>query len=172
MKPRPTGQFRINLTMYCPKCGKPDQVAEAYCRNCGLFLPDLSKPLAKVTKPDEHVTANLVLGIMTVITSFTLAVLVYVYILSLTNVPFVAYPIFGLLLAMGAWHVQTVWRSILLRKHFKKNEENQKKLDLPGQTSVQDLRVGTANGQLFHQEPQSVIDNTTRELVERKRNLA
>lgn len=26
----------------------------------------------------------------------------------------------GLLIAMGAWHIQTLWRAILLRKYFKK----------------------------------------------------
>ena len=29
--------------MFCPKCGKGEQAAEAYCRNCGIWLPDVNK---------------------------------------------------------------------------------------------------------------------------------
>lgn len=29
--------------MFCPKCGKGEQAAEAYCRNCGVWLPEVNK---------------------------------------------------------------------------------------------------------------------------------
>ncbi len=29
--------------MFCPKCGTADQIENSYCRNCGEFLPDLTK---------------------------------------------------------------------------------------------------------------------------------
>ena len=151
--------------MFCPKCGKPDQSAETYCRQCGTFLPDLSKPLVAITKPEEHVKANLVLGSMTVLTSFTLAVLLYVFFFGLPEVPPVIYVMFGLLLAMGAWHIQTVWRSILLRRHFRQKGSFDTRNANDGNNPNRQL--GDANFELFH--PASVTDRTTRQLAEEKR---
>lgn len=154
--------------MFCPKCGNAEQSPETYCRHCGTFLPDLSKPLVSITKPEQHVNANLVLGTMTVVTCLTLAVLLYVFFIGLAESPPVIYAMFGLLLAMAAWHVQTVWRSILLRKHFRENKKRKEAFD-----SETFIDGGEANRQLPEAnfdsfQPASVTDRTTRQLASEK----
>ena len=94
--------------MFCPRCGNPEQTEKTFCRRCGNYLPDLSEPL--VTAPEVHVKANLALGFLTVLTSFTVALLLYIFFLGRGDTPPVIYVMFGLLIAMGAWHVQTTWR--------------------------------------------------------------
>ncbi len=155
------------MNMFCPKCGRPDQSAETYCRNCGLFLPDISKTLVSITKPEQHVTANLILGSMTVVTSFTLAILLYVFFLGLPAAPPVIYVMFGLLLAMGIWHIQTVWRSLLLRRHFKEADGRKEAFNSTAQigTATSDLQLSEAQDGVF--EPPSVVERTTRQLAER-----
>ena len=106
--------------MFCPGCGKADQQAESYCRQCGIFLPDLTKPVKQPTPPEQHLTANIVLSSMTIVACFTLAILLYVILGFRTETHPLIYATAGLLIAMGAWHIQTLWRAILLRKHFKK----------------------------------------------------
>lgn len=104
--------------MFCPKCGNPDQVPETYCRRCGTFLPDLSKPVKKPIPPETHLTANIVLSAMTVVASFTLAILIWT-VIGFSAGHWLVYAAAGLLFAMGCWHVQTLWRTLLLRKQFR-----------------------------------------------------
>jgi hypothetical protein len=106
--------------MFCPNCGNPDQKPETYCRQCGIFLPDLSKPV-KTVSPEQHVTANTALSAMTIVTAFTLAILLWSMLGFREDTHPLIYVTAGLLIAIGCWHVQTLWRTLLLRKHLKKN---------------------------------------------------
>jgi hypothetical protein len=151
--------------MFCPKCGNSDQSPETYCRQCGTYLPDLSRPLVAITKPEEHVKANIVLGSMTVITSFTLALLLYLFFLGLPESPPVIYIMFGLLLAMGIWHIQTVWRSVLLRRHFKEDRTRKDAFDEERVLRSPDTNRKLASPNFDEFPPASVTDSTTRHLA-------
>ncbi len=107
------------VNMYCPACGNPDQPPETFCRRCGIFLPDLSKPVKGPVPPQQHLSANLVLGSMTVVVCFVLAALLLSLLAFKPETNPLIYVTSGLLIAMGCWHVQTVWRTILLKKHFR-----------------------------------------------------
>lgn len=48
--------------MFCPRCGKADQMPETYCRQCGLYLFDYSNPRRRQSPPEEHFKANTVLS--------------------------------------------------------------------------------------------------------------
>ncbi len=63
--------------MYCPKCGIADQKPETYCRRCGIFLPDLTKPGKQNNSPEIHVLANTVLSTMTIAVSLALSILLF-----------------------------------------------------------------------------------------------
>ena len=63
--------------MFCPRCGKAEQLPETYCRQCGLFLSDLSKPAKRERPPEEHLRANKILNSLTIVVSFTLAIVRY-----------------------------------------------------------------------------------------------
>ncbi len=149
--------------MFCPKCGNPDQSPETYCRRCGIFLPDLSKP-AKTTTPEQHVTANTVLSSMTIVASFTLAILLWSMLGFRENTHPLIYVTAGLLFAMGCWHIQTLWRTLLLRKHLKKSKP-------PQETT---LTGGVVTDKLLEQPdfenivPASMTDHTTSHLSEKK----
>ena len=71
--------------MFCPKCGKSDQSPETYCRQCGNYQNDFDKPAKKTTTPEQHLTANTVLSLMTAITSLTLAISLYAIFLGKTG---------------------------------------------------------------------------------------
>ena len=106
--------------MFCPKCGKSEKSAETYCRQCGTFLPDLSKPLKKrESPPEEHIKVNSVLNMMTIIVSFTLAILLYVFVALGWDTHILIFVTAGLLIAIGGWHIQTFIRTRKLRKQLK-----------------------------------------------------
>jgi len=115
--------------MFCPKCGKADQSPETYCRQCGVFLPDLSKPRKGEHPPEEHIKVNSVLSLMTVIVSFTLAILLYAIMGFRPGTHPLVYLTASLLLAMGGWHIQTFIRIRKLKKQLKQRIPRSEKDD-------------------------------------------
>src|SRR5215470_6409995 len=105
--------------MFCPKCGNANQAPQTYCRQCGVFLPDLDKANKPKNTPEEHVKANAVLSVLTIVASFTMAALLYSILAFRPDTHFLIYLAAGIFLAIGAWHIQTFIRSMQLRKHFK-----------------------------------------------------
>lgn len=61
--------------MFCPKCGKGDQVADSYCRSCGDFLVDPTKHtslmnrILGITNPEKQVKFTLTIDLVTAIVS-------------------------------------------------------------------------------------------------------
>ncbi|MEZ5421790.1 MAG: hypothetical protein R2682_01685 [Pyrinomonadaceae bacterium] len=149
--------------MFCPKCGNADQAPESYCRRCGIFLPDLDKPKKKAQTPIQNVNANAVLSGMTAVAAATLAILLYVMLGFREDTHPLIYATAGFLIAITAWNIQTFWRSMLLRKHFKKPQRAD---DLQTETPVLEM---PANSELPAADydnlvPPSVVDATTRQL--------
>ena len=149
--------------MFCPKCGKPEQVAETFCRQCGTFLPDLSKPAKKEAKPEEHIKVNSVLSLMTVIVSFSLAILLYVFLGFRPETHVVVYVSAGLLFAMGGWHIQTFIRMRKLKKQW---ETRNPRLESDDRTSVGGINTAKLldAADLSSVVPTSVTETTTKHL--------
>ena len=151
--------------MFCPNCGKSEQQPETFCRQCGVFLPDFDKAKPRAITPEQHVTANLWLSVMTALASLTLAVLLYSFFLGKAGTPVIIYITAGFLTAMFAWQAQVFWRNLKLRKHFKDRKGNAS-LTSTGQT---ELHAKPANDLLPEADfsnhvPTSVVERTTRKL--------
>lgn len=150
--------------MYCPNCGTADQTAETYCRRCGTFLPDLSKPVKREATPEENLKVNTVLTLMTVIVSFALAITLYLFLGFRENTHPLVYVTAGLLLAMGGWHIQTFIRTRQLKRQWMRKYRSAK--IAKGKESTQEFgSVPTA--QMLPQAdmvPASVTENTTKHL--------
>lgn len=152
--------------MYCPRCGKAEQVAETFCRQCGLFLPDLSKPLKHELPPEDHLKANTVLNALTILVSFTLSILLFA--IQPGSHPLI-YATAGVLIAIGAWHIQTLIRTQKLKKQW------QRRSPLTDVTSPEPERVfkSASTAKLLDPAdfsdvvPVSVTENSTRDLVAR-----
>jgi len=158
--------------MFCPKCGKADQSPETYCRQCGNYLQDYEKTVKKPVTPDVHLKANLFLNLLTAITSLTLAILLYSIFLGKQDTPVIIYVTAGFLTAMTAWQVQTFWRTILLRKHFKKHKNNEQS-STEYETAPPYLAPKPTNELLPEADfkdyvPASVVEKTTRKLRSKK----
>ena len=61
--------------MFCPKCGKGEQTADSYCRNCGEFLLDSSSRASLVVRilgisnPEKQLNLTLAIDLITAIVS-------------------------------------------------------------------------------------------------------
>ena len=154
--------------MFCPRCGRAEQLPETYCRQCGLFLPDLSKPLKREIPPDEHLKANTFLNALTIIVSFTLSILLFAIIPDKHPLIYITA---GLLIAMGAWHIQTLIRTQMLKKQWKRRTALKEIEPAPPETQSVFKSPSTSNllGQANFSDtiPASVTENTTRHLTEK-----
>jgi len=154
--------------MFCPRCGKSEQLPETFCRQCGLFLPDLSKPIKREIPPEEHLKANTVLNAMTIIVSLTLSFLLFAVVPD--KHPLV-YATAGLLIAIGAWHIQTFIRTQKLKKQWKRRTPLTEIQAAPYVTQPE--LKSASNAKLLGEAgsagtlPASVTEQTTRHLVER-----
>lgn len=156
--------------MFCPRCGKGDQLVETYCRQCGLFLPDLSKPFKPERPPEEHFAANTVLSVLTVLTSFILAFLLYLVLAFKPDTHPLIYVTAGLLLAMGGWHIQTLIRTRMLKSQWQRRSRKPE-IEAALQEQVAPSRA-VSTGRLLDEAnfensvPTSVTEHTTRHLAD------
>ena len=93
---------------------------ETYCRQCGLYVLDFLKPLKRESPPEEHLKANSVLSVMTIIASFTLSFLLFLILGFRSFTHPLIYATAGVLLAIGGWHIQTLIRNLMLKKQWKR----------------------------------------------------
>lgn len=161
-------------SMYCPRCGKAEQLPESYCRQCGLFLPALSKLVKRELPPDEHLKANTNLSVFTIITSFTLSILLFAILGFRSFTHPLIYVTAGFLIAMGSWHIQALIRTLLLEKQWKRRASLTEIQSAPPEK--QPTFNSTPTGKLLDQAdfentlPASVTENTTRHLAETPRS--
>ena len=154
--------------MYCPRCGKAEQAPETFCRQCGLFLPDLSKPLKRELPPEDHLKANAVLNALTIIVSFTLSILLFI--LQPSTHPLI-YATAGILIAIGAWHIQTLIRTQKLKRQWKQRTPlTDKSEPKPTFKSASTARL-LGHATFTDAVPASVTENTTTHLVKPRKPL-
>jgi hypothetical protein len=171
---RPLNFFQATIvvnSMFCPRCGKAEQLAESFCRQCGLFLPDLSKPVKREIPPEEHLKANTVLNSLTIIVSFTLSILLFAFLGFRSDTHPLIYATAGILLAIGGWHIQTFIRTQQLKKQWKRRAPlTEIQAAVP---ETQPALKSASTGRLLdpadfeHTIPASVTENTTRHLAEK-----
>ncbi len=159
--------------MFCPRCGNPEQRPESYCRHCGLFLPDLSKVKPELP-PEDHLAANAVLSALTIAASFTLSTLLFAMLGFRADTHPLVYCTAGLLIGIGAWHIQSLIRTQKLKKQWKRRAPlAETKSPLPETAPA--LASASTTGKLLEPAdlsgaiPASVTEDTTRHLAERPR---
>lgn len=159
--------------MFCPRCGKADQMAETYCRQCGLFLLDFSKPLKRESPPEEHLKANTVLSLMTICASFTLSFLLFLVLGFRSFTHPLIYVTAGILLAIGGWHIQTLIRTTMLKKQWQRRTPLSEIQAAPHATPAAFNSTPTAKlldqAKSGEATPASVTEHTTRHLAKKFR---
>ena len=157
--------------MFCPSCGKPEQKANTYCRQCGQYLPDFDKIKKREIPPEQHFTVNSTLNAMTAIVSLALVITLYSMFLGKEDTPLIIYLTAGFLTAIFFWQVQIFWRTMLLKKQLpglkKKAEDGTQHIG-----SGRSFRSAKTNELLNQADfsdsvPSSIVENTTKELGEK-----
>ena len=156
-------QLTTDYQMFCPKCGNADQTPETYCRQCGIFLPDIDKATKNETPPETHLLVNSVLSVFSIVVSLALAFTLYSMNIRLADSEVIIFIVAGFLLAMAIWQVTILYRTSQVKKFIKKN-----KREPPSLAQPESVRLNPAD--FSDSVPASVTDRTTRQLSETKRS--
>lgn len=152
--------------MYCPKCGAAEQSPETYCRKCGTFLPDFDTAEKSETPAEEHIKVNSTLSIMTAVASLSLAVTLYSMFMGREGTPWIIYVVFGFLVAITAWQVQTFIRTRMLKKQFEKMKPKRAEdVRVQNPAAVHEAARLLDEGDFENIVPASVTDRTTKNLA-------
>lgn len=154
--------------MFCPKCGAAEQSAETFCRKCGTFLPDFDQVKKKEIPVEEHIEVNSFFSIATAVVSLSLAITLYAMFIGREGTPWIIYLVFGFLVAMTAWQIQTFIRTRMLKKQFEKMKPDRSD-DVPVQKSVNPAETARLLDEANFEDivPASVTERTTRNLTPR-----
>ena len=121
-------------TMFCPKCGKPEQVLETYCRGCGEFLTDSSNPLSILSRlvgantTSKQISLSLVINAVTAAVSGLLLVFLIGYFdgreaRTLEPAPSIIYLVYIFLGLVAAWQLFSFAINLNLRARFTRKNE-------------------------------------------------
>jgi hypothetical protein len=153
--------------MYCPKCGIADQSPESFCRNCGIFLYDPSKPFRPEATPEGNLKATIILSTLTIFVSFILAAFFFFFLVFGIGTPALFYMTTAYLLVIGTWQIQTLVRNLRLRDQLQRWHRSGH-APQPELSTAQDQRcLETAD--LRDDIPASVTEQTTKPLVDRRK---
>ena len=163
--------------MYCSSCGKPDQTPDTYCRGCGVFLADVSSRMHLINRaiglntPQQHVTFNMMIDLVTAIVSGMLMVFLMGYFdgreaKTGEAAPTIIYLLYVFLGLVTAWQFISFLVGLRLKRKFSGHEvEAKKPADLPGTSSpvpLPEARYGDT-------VTSSITEQTTRSLEESRR---
>lgn len=156
--------------MFCPKCGKDEQMPESYCRQCGEWLPDFAKRGVKSfggDSPEESLNISLFLSAMSSIVALLLAVWMYATYLGRPGVPGIIYVTAAFLLAIAGWQASNFYVGWKLSQKLARRRKG----DFTAQSNeLNDARQANASlppadDSQFIRPRASVTENTT-ELLE------
>ncbi len=158
--------------MFCPDCGTSEQQENSYCRNCGEFLPDLSRKNKLAfggSIPEEQIRTNLFLNLLSAIVSLVLAFVIYATFWN-DALPII-YIVAAFLLAMSGWQISTFIVGLKIKKNFDKRktslEKDEKKQENTKAFESAKTRELLNEPAFDNAVPTSVVENTTKHLSEK-----
>lgn len=149
--------------MYCPNCGKSEQVADTYCRACGGFLTkpgSSSRMKFGGTTPQQNLTSINVLSLIAAFSSLLVGIWMY-----LTNfsLPAALYLGAALLMCNAVWHLTNFVIGTRLKRRLKGVKQMPAGEIVPIVASHTSELLPAANP--ADQIPDSVTEDTTRHLA-------
>jgi hypothetical protein len=154
------------MKMFCPKCGKDEQAAEAYCRNCGVWLPDLNKP-AKSSfggdTPVQNVNSTIIFNIISAL--FAAFVIFAIYSVAFGSSNLSAYHATLLFIAgsfatcIFGWQITSVFISLKLRRRISRRKIAFQQSSNLNEASPQNILPAADYSSIA--QPFGVTENTT-----------
>lgn len=152
--------------MFCPNCGKGDQEANAFCRQCGELLPDLDSGSGKkpVSLTQRFEMLNVHFGISTVVAFGFGAFLIYLFFTGKTNEIAIASAI--VFFIIGLWQIIGMINARQLKKRFERDKEDETD-SAKKSLKPKDTAELLPEADFENIVPKSVTEHTTKRLKEK-----
>ena len=158
--------------MFCPTCGTDKQTANAFCKRCGEWLPDLksggSLKFGGET-PQQNIFTGLFMSALSTVAALLSAIALYATYLGSGDAKWSVYLAAAVCLCIAGWQASSFVVGLKLRQRLKKARETLNPIEgLPSREALPALEAVDATN--FVGAP-SVTENTTQHLgakVERR----
>jgi hypothetical protein len=155
--------------MFCPSCGKPEQVSDNYCRGCGKFVLDPSSNLSifnrifGISNPEKQLNFTLAVDLITAIGSGFLLFSLMGYfdaVFERTGLPTppIVYAVYFFLGCVAAWQLL----SFTVGTTYKRKLSASRKASIPPGTSQAALNESSRADAVYP----TITEQTTRNLDE------
>ena len=162
--------------MYCSICGANDQSANAFCKRCGEWLPDI-KAASRVAfggkTPQQNIFTNLFMSALSSIAALVAAIALYATYLGSGDAKWSVYLAAAVCLCIAGWQASSFAVALKLRRRWKNMRDGRDStIALNEMKTEHALRTGDATA--FINVP-AVTEDTTellqphRSQTERKR---
>lgn len=149
--------------MFCPNCGAPDQIANAFCKRCGDWLPNLKKrvgPAFGGETPQQNIFTGLFMSALSALAALFSAIALYATYLGSGQAKWSIYLAAAFCLCIAGWQASSFIVGLKLRQRLKKGRESLDSIsELPAQQTRSELGAGSATDFVG---PASVTEGTTR----------
>ena len=110
--------------MFCPNCGTEGQTANAYCKRCGEWLPDLKASRVKWggETPEQHLKIMLYLNGFSAVAALFSAILLYATQFS-GGMKWPVALTAALCVSIAAWQISSFLIGMKLRRRLKRGRE-------------------------------------------------
>lgn len=148
--------------MFCPGCGADNQTANAYCKRCGDWLPDLqrrSRGAFGGETPQQNIFTGLFLSALSAAVALFAAIALYATYLGTNEAKWSIYLAAGFCLCIAGWQLSSFIVGLKLRSRLKRAQGDaavESKLKEP--VTPQSLPAADTSNFI---RPQSVTENTT-----------
>ena len=160
--------------MFCPNCGKGEQVPDSYCRSCGQFVLDASSNLSIINRifgisnPEKQLNFTLAVDLITAIGSGFLLFSMMGYFDAVHDrtgapTPPIVYAVYFFLGCVAAWQLL----SFTVGTTYKRKLSASRKASVQGSTAQATLKEAD-NANLIHP---TITEQTTRNLEEQFQKL-
>lgn len=111
--------------MYCPKCGAGSQKAQAYCKSCGEWLPDLS-PRNRFggETPQQMISTSLFMSAITMLAALFSGLALFITYLGSSDAKWSVYVAGAFCFCIAGWQASSFAVTLRLRKRLKTSREN------------------------------------------------
>ena len=156
--------------MFCPNCGKGDQEANAFCRQCGELLPDLDSGSGKkpVSLTKRFEMLNVHFSLSTVVAFGFGAFLIYLFFSGKTNEIAIASAL--VFFIIGVWQIIGMINARQLKKRFERDKEDESADSLKKSIKPKETNELLPEANFENMVPKSVTEHTTKRLKEKVRS--
>lgn len=148
--------------MFCPTCGADGQAANAYCKRCGEWLPDLksgSRSSFGGATPQQNIFTGLFMSALSAVVALISAIALYATYLGTSEAKWSVYLAAAFCLCIAGWQTSSFIVGLKLRRRLKRAHEIAGPLpELEANRTMPSL--GAADTRAFVNPP-AVTENTT-----------